>query len=91
MKFFNFPLVEWKCAVYSSLLAIFINLIISYIIIYFASKHEINPGNEPHKLSFKSQLVHSLVAFSKIPSANSIIVFIISVTAVLISHKVWNC
>lgn len=91
MTFFNFPLIEWKCAVYSSLLAIFINLIISYIIIYFASKDEINPGNKPDKLSFKGQIIHSLVSFTKIPSANSIIIFIISVTAVLISHKVWDC
>jgi hypothetical protein len=91
MAFLGFPLIEWKCAVYSSLLAIFINLVISYIILYFATKEEVNPGNKPHKLSFKSQLIHSLVSFIKIPSANSIIIFIISVTAVLISHKVWDC
>lgn len=91
MKILHFPVSEWKCAIYSSLLAIFINLILSYIIIFFASNEEINPKNEPHNLTFKSQLVHSLVAFTKIPSANSIIIFVISVTAVLISHKVWNC
>lgn len=91
MVLLGFPIIEWKCAIYSSLLAIFINLVISYIILYFATKEEINPENKPEELSFKSQLMHSLVSFIKIPSANSLIILIISVTAVLISHKVWNC
>jgi len=89
--YLGFPLIEWKCAIYSSLLAIFINLVISYIILFFATRDELEPGNNSHKLSFKSQMVHSLVAFTKIPIPNSIIIFIISVTAVLISHKIWNC
>uniref|UniRef100_A0A6C0BTN1 Uncharacterized protein n=1 Tax=viral metagenome TaxID=1070528 RepID=A0A6C0BTN1_9ZZZZ len=91
VTFLGFKLSELKCAVYSSLLAIFITYIISSILGSYATKKEKNPNDKPDKLSFKSQIIHTLVSFSKIPLANSIIIFIISVVAVLISNKLGIC
>ncbi len=91
MSLFYFSSTVIKCAILSSLVAVVINLIASYIIIRYATKNEIKPVDGPDKLSFKSQLMHALIYYTKIPLSSSLIVFIISVLAVLISHSIWKC
>ena len=82
-----FPPSEIKCAVYSALVAVLLNLLLPHLAKGYATKEEVKPKNGADKLSFKGQLMHMLVHHAQVPLSSSVLIFVISVLSVLISYK----
>ena len=82
-----FPPGEIKCAVYSALVAVLLNLLLPHLAKGYATKEEVKPKNGADKLSFKGQLMHMLVHHAQVPLSSSALIFVISVLSVLISYK----
>jgi hypothetical protein len=82
-----FPPGEIKCAVYSALVAVLLNLLLPHLAKGYATKEEVKPKNGADKLSFKGQLMHMLVHHAQVPLSSSALIFVISVLSILISYK----
>jgi hypothetical protein len=82
-----FPISEIKCAVYSAIVAVLLNLLLPYLAKGYATKEQVKPKNGANTLSFKSQIMHMLVHHSQVPLSSSLIVFLITLLSVLISYK----
>ena len=82
-----FPNSEIKCAVYSALVAVLLNLLLPYLAKGYATKEEVKPKNGADKLPFKGQLMHMMVHHAQVPLSSSVIIFSISLLSVLISYK----
>ena len=82
-----FPTSEIKCAVYSAIVAVLLNLLLPYLVKGLATKEEVNPKNGADKLSFKEQLMHMMVHHSQVPLSSSVIIFSITFLSILISYK----
>lgn len=82
-----FPSSEIKCAVYSALVAVLLNLLLPHLAKRYATKEEVQPKNGPSTLSFTGQIMHMLVHHAQVPRSSSVIIFSITLLSVLISYK----
>ena len=67
-----------KYALCSAVIAIVLNIVLSFALAPFATQNEINPPNGASNLSFKSQIVHMLVHHRQVIYSSSLIVGLVT-------------
>ena len=83
-----FLVSEIKCAIYSALVAIMLNLLLPRLAKGYATEEQVKPKNGAHTLSFNGQLMHMLVHYAQVPFSSSALIFVITLLSVLISYKI---
>lgn len=78
---------QLNCAIFASVVAIVLNLVLPMVVKNFATEDEVKPPNGAASLSFKGQLVHMLVHHAQVPLSSSIIILAIVFLSVLIGYK----
>ena len=69
--------MEHKLVLYSSIVAIVINIVLPIFLKQFATPDQIKPPNGAENLAFFDQLMHMFVHHSQVPLTSSIIVVVI--------------
>ena len=64
-------------------IAVLLNILLSYGANEFATEEEINPPSGAKDLDFKSQLMHMLVHHSQVPISSSLIVAVVVAISVM--------
>ena len=78
------PAVLKKCFIASSI-AVLINAVLSFTVLPFATAEQIYPSYGPQDLSYFSQMVHLLLLDNQVIIANSILVFVMVFSSVLVA------
>ena len=81
------PAVLKKCFI-ASAIAILINVIASFTVLPFATSEQIYPSYGVDKLSYFSQMVHLLLLDNQVIVANSILIFMIVFSSVLVALSI---
>ena len=71
----------------SSIIAIFLNIILSFLLSPLATKDQIKPPNGAAKLSFVSQIMHMLVHHKQVIFTSSLIVSSLVAISVFLALK----
>jgi hypothetical protein len=69
----------------TALIAVALNVVLSYALSPFATKEEIKPPNGASELSFKSQIMHMLVHHKQVIFTSSLIVALVTGLACFIA------
>tara|TARA_Y100000389_G_scaffold184194_1_gene202405 strand:+ start:940 stop:1182 length:243 start_codon:yes stop_codon:yes gene_type:complete len=72
----------------TALIAVVLNVVLSYALSPFATKEEIKPPNGASKLSFKSQIMHMLVHHKQVIFTSSLIVALVTGLACFIACRI---
>lgn len=72
----------------TALIAVALNVVLSYALSPFATKEEIKPPNGASKLSFKSQIMHMLVHHKQVIFTSSLIVALVTGLACFIACRI---
>ena len=81
------PAVFKKCLI-ASAIAVLINVIASFTVLPFATAEQIYPSYGPDKLSYFSQMVHLLLLDNQVIIANSILIFMMVFSSVLVALSI---
>ena len=71
----------------TALIAVALNVVLSYALSPFATKEEIKPPNGASELSFKSQIMHMLVHHAQVPITSSIIIVLIVGLSITLGYR----
>jgi|MDSV01.2.fsa_nt_gb hypothetical protein len=78
---------ELHCILNACVMAVVLNLGLSYALAPMATPEEVKPPGCPSKLPLKSQVMHMLVHHKQVPLVSSVIVALVTGLAVYLGYK----
>ena len=78
---------ELHCILNACVMAVVLNLGLSYALAPMATPEEVKPPNGAAKLPLKSQVMHMLVHHKQVPLVSSVIVALVTGLAVYLGYK----
>jgi len=74
-----------KISLYAGLVGVFINAILSAVVMPFATSDQISPPNGAADLSFFSQIIHMLVHHNQVMITSSLIIFAVTSASTILA------